>query len=204
MNCEDAQRLSLLAGTDELSDREHDLLAEHLSICDECRTYQAETANLLSAVRDALPAPEPKAATLKKIHDAAERTPERRVIRIHHYRRALAYAATFMILLAGGYLYFNGSAENGGDPVANREAEISAIADMMMVSAEDELAFDYDTGDSDGGEAGMRSLARQLLRLQGFEAEDAAVAEELILLEEPQPTDLRSHSTPEIRSGICV
>jgi len=198
MNCERAQQRVLLAGTGELPDLEVSELNEHLGGCEECRGFSRETARILSVAGNALPDGDPSTAVMNAIMARAQsNSEETSTIFFRPAIRLLAYAAGFMLILAGGYLYL------ATEPDTTHPSKVSQMSTIVAMVGEDETATIPETvGNSERDN--LRALARQLLQHEGLLLEEAQVDEETILQDDALPRDLQSRSTFGARQAGCV
>lgn len=191
MNCRSAQEFLLLEESGDLSARRLARLERHLSTCASCRDARASNRLVLDAVRGSLPSGEPSPAVLARISAAASsRAVRPALVFLPAPARLLAAAALFAVLLAGVY-----SLVARRETAARMEAE-DVVAITAMLGHEPESAPGKDTALTPDEE--LTILARQLLRLEGLQAEEASL-DDLMLSEESAPTDLQSRSASAYR-----
>lgn len=189
MNCDEMKRRILLDSTGELSPRESEELQAHLATCSDCRQTAEESARLVSLAGENLPAADPSPATLAKIR---ARIPEPaaagNVLSFPGWPvRTLAYAAVLAIV-AGSWFMLRPSPRVSG--------AVNMAAIMAMVS-EDALE-EIDTLEAADEEARLRSLADQLLMMEGFAEEDTFDEDWSTPSGEPVPTGLRWRKMPAL------
>ncbi len=188
MNCELAQQHILRLQTDELSSSEAKALALHLAACPDCVAYQEQAGVLLTTARESLPSGDPSPATMNTILDAARNQlqpaplhkQDRRglVIFLRPALPWLAYAALFLILVSGGYLYMTPT-----QPVPPTPTGISTMGAIVATLTEEEDGTSSSANTVDATDE-QRTLARQLLRLEGFHVEESTVDEEALFFDD--------------------
>jgi anti-sigma factor RsiW len=202
MNCECGQQSILLSLSGELPAGRDRELRDHLASCSDCRRY-LEDAKLLSAL--AVPSgreANPSLETIETIMEAGQRAVAGRHARFIRFpdTRWLAAAAGFMLLAAGSCLFIvarrRGDAEEHGARMSQLHTIMAMVSDDETVVAE--AARRGDTRPD------IQSLARQILRVEGLTAEEAAEEEDSTPVEDAQPRDLQSGSTFGSLPGECA
>ncbi len=162
MNCRNAQRRLLLAGTGELGHRVAERLESHVRGCAECQAFRAESERL-SRTAATLPLPGPGSDALAAVHARLRaRSADvcafriRRPTALGPFRLVLALAASALLLF--GWL----SLRSGGDS-----------GDMLRIRAVLALVEDADepsglAPEPTDREEALRRLGRELLRSQGL------------------------------------
>lgn len=192
MKCSESQRAMLLDTTGELPERARSRLKRHMAGCPCCRRY-AEEVGRVTEVAELLVRPrEPRPCVMAAIRDAAEARVSAKGagVGVFPFPRTLAYAAAAM-LVVGLWLGLS------GNPRWQRISEVSTM--VAMVSETQEVSV-LERSDVSGREEALRSLAKQLLHMQGFAVEDLNEAEAW----EPDPTAHRWHSNPALWVRVCV
>ncbi len=196
MNCEQSERKLMLAGTNELSAREHSALQEHLADCERCRTCAEDLARLTTAAREALPDGEPGEKALIRILAAAnERIPHvpSRAMR-QPVLQLLGYAAVLAVVM-GGWLMISRQ---------DRTTRIEEVSDIIALIATSEEAEAFDVEDVGQDAQDLRALARELLIMEGLAVEDLMDPEWSTEDGSPSPTALQERSIAGPRPRICV
>jgi anti-sigma factor RsiW len=194
MNCTQAQRELLLAGSGELSREAQARLDGHVAACPACRALADEWQALARAAAEALPAVEPSPAVLGRIRDAAAERATPRTLAFPAWGipvRVLAAAAALFV--AVGVLWFV-STENRAARARHMNTLLAALCEDNGVEA----------GEVVGARDEMRTLARQLLTLQGLTEETIDDAGATTTDEEPWATAPLSHSTAALPATGCV
>ena len=188
MNCSATEREILLAEAGDLTSRRQQRLETHLAACPRCRAYREAVRRIEAAGRDALPEAVPSATALAAIRAAAEE--RQRSDRVLVFRqpaaRALAYAAALLLILGGWWL---GPRDNRVSRIEN----VSTIVAMVAEEYPDGSGVEHERSEAER----LRSLAADLLDIQGFAVDDLSAAEDFTLPEEPDPTASQPHSTRE-------
>jgi hypothetical protein len=187
MNCEAMQRKILLEASGELSAREARALAGHVAACERCRAWRAEAGAAHSlmelAAVDRIPGP----AVVARIVAAAEERKGARTLALPpRIAQALACAAALLVA-AGVWLVL---------PHKGRSDRITELHALLATVA-DGKAEQSDPHAEGSGEQDLQRLARQLLLMEGFGADE-------IIVEEPSATDPLSHSTDAPPAETCV
>ena len=199
MNCQKMQCDMLLFQTGELPDRDAQALLQHVAGCAACRAYQDELSRLLAVSRTAIPETEraPRPATMVAIRRAARRDaqPAKRIAFFLPYLRVAAYAAAVLILM-GGILWFPSRWQAAG-----RSNRITTLASLISVATE--KASESNKGSAATGKDELHALASQLMAIEGMNPDESQEGD-IIPAEEPQPTDLRSHSIVGLGRRVCV
>ena len=193
MNCEDARKKLLLDDAGELAARGRNAVAAHLEQCSDCRCYRDDLKLLARAARRALATPEPPGEVLMRVRAAAEALAARRHVIVFRRPlvRVLAYAAA-LALVVGGWLLLPLETEVGDHGVRHVQTLMAMVHGGLDSEEAEEVVED----------AALRALARELLIIEGFVADESSAEDETG--EAPQPTALRSGSTCASRPRICV
>jgi hypothetical protein len=187
MNCEQAKRNILLEDSDELSSRQASTLAKHLVQCSECRSHRDSTLGVIRTTKEALPAGEPSTATVKRIMIAANQPGIARINRrpIHIVLRpvwqAAAYAAMFLLILAGIHMYIVPS-----DPITTQGNEVEEVSTIVAIMIED-AATSAGIEAEESVTSDQKKLAMQLLRLEGLYMEADEFEEDANFILSPDP-----------------
>lgn len=205
MNCREAERELLNDGARPLSKGRLASLERHLSTCAACRARRDDLGDFAEFVKSASAQPDPSPETIRRIMDAAaQQRPRRRPLLLQPvvWRPLLAAAASLAILLgvAGLVQWRRGDATPTPGPEWARLSEVSSL--LVMLMEHDDAATEAHAAATTGD---LESFARQLLILEGLDAEVVDAAdEEVIRLEERQPTTLQWRSSPAFPPGTCV
>ena len=199
MNCQNAERAILLAETGELSDRKLRKLDAHLAACAACARYRQSARGIVASARESGPAAEPSPIVMTRIRTVAAQRPVPRVVLLRPpVLQVLAYAAALAVL-AGGWFAFSPGPSPQGAPINDFRAIIHAAAETTprIVEARDDAA----------GELEIRTLARELLTMEGLVDEEVVEMEapdvEPTSDEELSPTVLRWRSSPVSPLSVC-
>lgn len=195
MNCEQSEREILFLQSGEAPAQALQELEEHLGRCEHCRKYRNDFDRIVAAAREALPAGEPGDAAMARIRTAAEKKTARgqMIIFPQPMTRVIAYAAA-LTLFIGGWLILS------SDTRSQRINDINTI--MAMVSENGPEEMEYPNGSDD--EQKLRTLARQLLHMEGLTGDDLTDMEFISPHEKPTPTALRSRSIGGLDPKRCV
>ncbi len=174
----------LLAESGELPEADRAALEQRLATDAELRAFREATRKLTRVAADHLPDDGPSPRVLAVIEAEARMRVRGRVIRFPVPWSRIA-AAAVAALVAGVWLATRGT------PDARAESERLANA-LALVEAVD--GMDHETGEVPEA-ATLEVLARRLLRLQGFAADDDYYELDAMLPEGPEPTAFRVHST---------
>jgi len=164
MKCEDFEKLILLAGSGELSPGDGQALESHLSACADCRRYREEVVHLTRLAASALPS-EPASFLVPRIlaHAGAETRRGQQswfpVPRFH----ILALAASLLVAVC---VWVVSTSEGTKDPIT----DMHTLATVM--SSEMETEVDNQAEQGAAGEDALRKLALELLRVEGFTADE--------------------------------
>jgi hypothetical protein len=201
MNCHKVERMLLLQQAGELPARAQRRLQEHLTGCARCQEYRNELDRMRFAAAGMDVATGPSPDTIRRIMAAAAARPAMAQRGTMRGWPMLAAAAVLAVLVAGATLL---SLRPTRPPALaasahSRFAELAGIVAMVM---------DRDAAGSESAAPALtdvRSLARQLLRLEGLTVEIPGDDGEPALTDgEHQPTTLRWHSTPADPSTGCA
>ncbi|MDI6775137.1 MAG: hypothetical protein QME60_07060 [Verrucomicrobiota bacterium] len=159
---EDIANKILLAQSGELPAGEWNELRKHLAGCEDCRRYREDIDQIAAWAGQALPVGSPSPAVSRAIRMEAERRakPEPILRFARSAARVLACAAALMLLLAGWHTLTAGRH-------AERIHEIDAI--LAIADADDPMPVPVaDIQAATGREEKLRTLARQLLQMEGL------------------------------------
>ena len=191
MTCERWRSMALLADSGELTPRRRELLESHLQSCEACRQFRDGIAPATRRFRAALPAGEPRPATVKVIAAAAEARQQPSTVMLTFRRPAvqmLACAAALLVVAGGAWMLSHGRQ-------AGRIDDLQTIVAMLHEETAPAEATDgaeqTDTANSDDE---LRQLAHELLVLQGLEPDDFGDLD--FLDEEPEATPRPLSATP--------
>ena len=200
MKCEKAQRWILLEQSGELAPRRRAALEQHLVACPDCRAWRALCMDGAALTARAFPAREPAEPFVQTVLDRMP--PAGPVPRTVFWRTLLACAAA---LLAGLCLWplvtRSPSAPSPLQAQVQRIDEIHALASLL---SEEENAANVPMPENSTPDAKLRTLAEQLLILQGLAPEDSSTDETATSPAGTEPTVLREHSIPAVPSERCV
>jgi len=181
----------LLAESGELPEAEHTALAQRLETDPELRAFREVTRVLSRAAATHLPDAGPSPRVLAAIEAEARRRVRGRVLWFPVRWTRLATAAAAAAVVVGLWLVISETPEARAETLrlANALALIDAVAGMESDATDRPEA------------ASLEVLARRLLHLQGFGADDEYYELEAMLPEGPEPTAFRAHSTGAAPAG---
>jgi hypothetical protein len=167
MNCERWQHQVLLAESGELSDDERPALETHLAGCPACRDFRAASSALADAVRPALRHGEPSAAAMAAIsEEAASRAGRSRLLVFRPFVFQLAACAAAFALVVGGWLLLQPRPESGPDTIHQVGSLLTMVSDRHADGSGVPAATASDN------DARLRTLARELLRMEGLAVDE--------------------------------
>jgi hypothetical protein len=184
--CEHMQRSLLLEQSGELSAAEREHLACHLRVCPACRAYRTDLAAMAELAAGAA-AVRPAAPVMERVLQEAQTARPRGILSfdVPVYRYA-ALAAALLVIVTGALLLRG----------TTREDRIQTLSAMVAMIEEDTQA---ELGD---GEEALRTLARQLLVMEGLDDDEWLTDSEALSVER-LPTTSQWRSNPAFRGKIC-
>lgn len=212
MNCNKYRELILLKASGELSKNKSALLENHLTNCDECRSFEKDSLILTDNISKISTDETPHHSVIVNIREAAEHKQKKHELLWFptHAVRLAAYAA-ILLFMAGTMLITTESTYNSQTiPSLNRAAKssqaarISELNTMIAIvdddeSAKNEAAVTPEKSDN------LEAFAKKLLKMQGFAVdEDFDDKKQLNLLEEPDPTTTQYHKTRALPAKKCA
>jgi len=196
MNCDKSQQYILLRQSGELSSSKVEKIEKHLAECGECRKYRDSMENIMSSAASLLPVPEPGAAVMAAIREAARVEAGRRTIFFPMPAvRWLAYAAAAVFIMCGMLMWPQ------GNRTENHASQLSAI--VLAVGSEQNLNIISESGKVEKGHE-LQALASHLLLMEGFNMEDNQEAELIDAGDEPLPTALQLRNIDAFDLQKCV
>lgn len=187
MNCDKYKNLILLKSSGELAAKSAAKLESHLSECKDCRDF-SEMLKMPSytefcSQEDVKLHP----SVMVNIRQAAEENLQRHrlLLRLPAYALRLTACAAIFMMIAGSALVSNINRRGTAERVSTLGTMVSLVSeaneDGSTVAAEDDL----------------EAIARQLLKVEGFDDEGMFDDEAILsLFEEPPPTTTQYHKTP--------
>ena len=197
MTCTEFRNDILLEHAGELPAGRKERLAEHVAGCAECRAWRDGLPGMLANASESLRRGEPDAWVMARIRAAAE---ERAARHPSVFRRPAGrvLAAAALLLIAVGVYVLRPRA-----PSHSRVDEVHAMLAVVAgnealqvepLAAEDAEALSVGGMERETGQAALRSLARQLLIMEGLAIEEGDILASPV--EEPETTDLRWRRSP--------
>jgi anti-sigma factor RsiW len=193
MKCAKAEQLILLENSREISAPDAGELAAHIAECETCRDYRSNLEIIMDSARAALPAGTPSDKVMRRIMSKAREQHEGNVVYFNAPVRRLAAVAALVILAAGGW-FLAGSNRSKAPLPGNDGTETTAAVSPSHIQTAHSLvevvaSSDISGPDSAGstGEEQLKTLGRQLLRLEGF------------YIEEPDPENINGPAAPDAR-----
>jgi len=192
----------LLDASGELGEDEQTALRRQLAVDPELRAFAATVTAVTTHADDLLPDGAPRTETLARIDQAAQAACDAgRVVRFPVTLRPLLALAASLLLVAGIWVATRPPVTVPHLGPSSTSDGVAVLDDLLAVVVEPEV----ESGAADTpAPATLEGLAEQLLRMQGFAAEEGVFDDAAILLPAPAPTALRERSTSAVPAGRCV
>ena len=189
MNNDEIQKMILLDQSGELSEARKRELKNILSLNPDASAYRNVLLNVVDQARDSLDADGPSPEVIKAIAEAGEArvAPQHTLFFPRIAIHALSYAAVLAVMIGGWFLF-------AIDDRGKRILEMQSL--MVAVNIEELSQEDSVSGHED--ERDLKSLARQLLIMEGLSFDEDAedYTDEFITIDAvPSPTVLRERNT---------
>jgi hypothetical protein len=209
VNCAQSSDMMLLAQAGELSPHEQAQLEAHVAECASCQAYRLDLGRLTHAARGALAAEEPSAAVMARLRSAVrDQAPARGLSFLRPAAQALACAAALAV--AAGGIFWLADHRRPADALTDLHALVAMVSpeDAAVVGAPPEEPRAPARGAAARAaarEGQLRSLARQLLEMEGMAVEELTAEEETVTPSAvPAPTALQGRSNGASRPERCV
>ena len=195
MNCKNMEQQLLLAQSGELDEEAIKAIEEHITACKPCQHLQADLNAITTVAQEALRTGTPSENTRAAIRLAGQNAINRKSHQIFPSwpMQIMAYAAALLIFV-GGWAWL------GTQTKFNRANELSAILTMVDDAETSEQNI---TGDGVNNQA-LQELAKQLLQMEGFFADDPEELTTANPTAGPPPTTFREHNTDGLPQKTCV
>ena len=164
MKCDDIEQLILLAESGELPPDRRREIDDHMASCARCSRYREEAGEITRLAAGSLPA-EPSPFLVSRIlaYAGSRSAHSPRVLAWIPHPRLLALAATLLVAACAWVTLFR---PGKSDPVT----DVHTLAALMSVETETDTGIPVSLGSP--SEDALRALARELLRVEGFAADE--------------------------------